>query len=76
MEDKYTQHKDIDRYLTMHPEGLTTLECSDKLRITKLSTRIGEMIALGYKIDKVPEYKLDERGKVIKRYMRYRKAAA
>lgn len=74
--DKYTQHKDIDRYLSQHPEGLTTLECSDKLRITKLSTRIGEMIALGYHIIKTPEVQVDSRGKVIRRYMRYRKAAA
>ena len=74
--DKYTQHQDIDRFLSGHPEGLTTYEAFEKLRITKLSTRVGEMICLGYKITKTPEVQVDSRGKVIKRYIRYRKAAA
>lgn len=73
--DKYTQHQDIDRYLTVHPSGLTTIEAFDKLKITKLSTRVSEMLRLGYKITKTPEVQVDRHGKVIKRYMRYRKAA-
>lgn len=74
--DTYTQHKAIDRYLSQHPAGLTTMEAFERLRITKLSTRVGEMIALGYKIVKIPEVQVDRKGKVIRRYMRYRKAAA
>lgn len=74
-EDKYTQQKDIDKYLTKHPEGLTTIEAFEKLNITKLSTRISEMIKLGYKISKIPELRYDSKGRVIKRFMRYRKVA-
>lgn len=73
--DKYTQHQDIDRYLSLHPEGLTTIEAVFKLNVTKLSTRLSEMIKTGYKVTKTVEYTFNERGKVEKRFMRYRKAA-
>ena len=74
-EDKATQRKDLDLYMTVHPEGITTFEAFTKLRITCLPKRISEMIDLGYPITKTPEYKRDSNGKVIKRYIRYRKAA-
>ena len=72
--NKYNQHKRIWDYLTVHPEGLTTLEATYKLRITKLSTRISEMIPLGYKISKTPETNINEYGER-SRYIRYRRAA-
>ena len=74
-EDKITQHNDIDRYLTVHPEGITTMEAFSKLNITCLPKRISEMIGMGYPIAKSPEYKLDSRGKVIKRFIRYKKVS-
>ena len=74
-EDKITQQKDIDRYMTIHPEGITTIEAFSKLQITCLPKRISEMIKLGYPVIKTPEYKLDSRGKVLKRYIRYKKVS-
>lgn len=73
--DKTTQYMDIEKYLENHPAGLTTMEAFYKLNITKLSTRVSEMLRRGYKIVKTPEVQVDRHGKVIKRYMRYRKAA-
>lgn len=74
-EEKTTQIRDIDLYLSTHPEGLTIYEAFLELGISKLSTRISEMISDGYQIEKTPEFKRNAKGKVIKRYMRYRKAA-
>ena len=74
MEEKNTQIESIGRYLDEHPEGLTMYEAFLELEITKLSTRVSEMIRLGYKIEKTPEVKKDAKGRVIKRYMRYRRA--
>ena len=74
MEEKNTQIESIERYLDEHPEGLTMYEAFLELEITKLSTRVSEMIRLGYKIEKTPEVKKDAKGRVIKRYMRYRRA--
>lgn len=75
VEDKATQRKDIDLYMTVHPEGITTYEAFINLNITCLPKRISEMIDLGYPITKTPEYKRDSNGKVLKRYMRYKKVA-
>ena len=74
-EEKNTQIDDIERYLDTHPEGLTMYEAFLELDITKLSTRISEMIRRGYKIQKTPEVKKNAKGKIVKRYMRYRKVA-
>jgi hypothetical protein len=74
--DKYPQHHDIERYLSAHPAGLTAMEAFEELKITKLATRVSEMLRLGYRIDKIPEVQTDRQGRVIRRYMRYRKAAA
>ena len=69
-----TQYNKILNYLFRHPEGITPFEAFLELRITKLSTRIGELIRMGYEIEKIPESRTDEDGET-KRYMRYRKAA-
>lgn len=74
-EEKITQRNDIDRYMTIHPEGITTIEAFSKLKITCLPKRISEMIVLGYPIIKIPEYKRDKHGKVLKRYIRYKKVS-
>lgn len=73
-EDKNTQIRRIWRFLENHPEGLTTYEAFIHLRITKLSTRISEMITDGYLITKTPETHVNEDG-VRERVVRYRKAA-
>lgn len=70
---KENQYKRIWKYLENHPEGITTLEGADRLRITKVNTRAGEMIAMGYPISKTPEVHINEDGNH-SRIMRYRKA--
>jgi len=72
--DKSTQIKRIWEYLKEHPEGLTTLECVYKLHITKLNTRISEMIPMGYKISKTWETKTNAYG-TKERYIRYKAVA-
>ena len=72
--DKNTQIKRIWNFLENHPEGLTTMEASDKLRITNLPRRISEMIVLGYPIEKTPETHVNEIGEK-SRYMRYKAVA-
>ena len=74
-EEKSTQRRDLDDYMTVHPEGITTIEAMFKLGITCLPKRISEMITLGYPIVKTPEYKRDSRGKVVKRFIRYKKVS-
>lgn len=74
MEEKNTQIEAIDAYMEDHPEGITMYEAFLELEITKLSTRVSEMLRRGYKIEKTPEVKKDAKGRVIKRYMRYRRA--
>lgn len=73
--NKATQIARIWRYLEDHPEGITTLEAAFRLRITKLPTRISEMIRDGYQITKTAESTVNEYG-VREHYTRYRKAAA
>lgn len=64
------QHTRILKYMEMHKGGISPLECSDYLRITKLATRIGELIRKGYKITKVWEESISEDG-TKSRYRRY-----
>ena len=71
--DKYTQHKQISEYLDGHPEGITPMDAWNVLYITKLATRVGEMIKMGYKIEKIPESSVNAQG-ITRRYMRYKKA--
>lgn len=72
--NRETQIRRIWNFLEIHPEGLTTLEAAYKLRITKLPTRISEMIRDGYPISKTPEVVVNQFG-VTERFVRYRKAA-
>lgn len=74
-EEKNTQIDDIEAYLDEHPEGITMYEAFLELEITKLSTRVSEMLRRGYRIDKTPEVKRNKQGKIVKRYMRYRMVA-
>ena len=70
-----TQHGKILKYLNDHPAGITPMDAFIDLGITKLSTRIGELIRMGYDdIEKIPEARVNAYGEK-KRYMRYRKAA-
>ena len=65
------QQDDIINYLDHHPEGITTMEAFSKLRITKLSTRVGEINASGrYPIVNIWESHKAEDGSV-SRYKRY-----
>lgn len=69
-----SQHARIWRLLEASPNGITPMDAWNLLFITKLATRIGEMIRDGYPIEKVPEVLRHEDGTTV-RYMRYRKAA-
>ena len=73
---KENQRDKIKDYLTRHPEGITVYEAFVHLKITKLSTRIGEIVREGgFPIRKVMEYKIKDDGSV-EHYMRYWKAGA
>ena len=65
-----TQHIKILRYLETHKGGITPMDAFYKLRITKLATRISELIDNGYKFTKLWEESVDEDGSR-SRYMRY-----
>lgn len=70
-----TQRSDILRYLEEHPEGITLFDAFLELGVSKLSTRVGEIIRGGWmQIEKIPEIRKYPNGKT-KRFMRYRKAA-
>ena len=73
---KDNQHAKIWRYLEQHPRtGITPMDAFLYLDITKLATRVSEMIREGYPIEKIPESRGNAAGETV-RYMRYRKAAA
>ena len=72
--DNSTQIERIWQFLENHPEGLTTMEASDKLRITNLPRRISEMITLGYPISKTWESHVNVFG-THERIMRYKAVA-
>ena len=66
------QGKKIVQHLQNNPEGLTTFEATLKLRITKLSTRIGELDPETQRhISRTWETGRNEDGEMI-RYIRYR----
>lgn len=54
--------------------SITPMEAFSELGITKLSTRISEMKAIGIRFDQVYEGRENRFGKKV-RFMRYRKAA-
>ena len=66
------QSTKILMHLQHHPEGLTTIEAMEKLHITKLSTRIGELDPwVQERISKTWESGVNEDGEPT-RYIRYR----
>ncbi len=66
------QHKAILDYLEAHG-SITPMEAFSDLGITKLSTRISEMIRRGYKFRKVPVEGKNRYGEPV-RFMKYEKA--
>lgn len=66
------QHKAILDYLEAHG-SITPMEAFNNLGITKLSTRISEMIRRGYKFRKVPVEGKNRYGEPV-RFMKYEKA--
>lgn len=66
------QHKAILDYLEAHG-SITPMEAFSDLGITKLSTRISELIRRGYKFRKVFTEGKNRYGQSV-RYMRYEKA--
>lgn len=75
MTEHMTQHERIMRFLNRRTKDgkhyvLTPMKAFQKLNITKLSTRIGELIVLGARIYKIPVCKKKKDGTVV-RYMSY-----
>ena len=66
---KTTQHQKIMNYIRENG-SITTLEASDKLRITKLTTRISELRSHGVDIIGIHESYKNESGEV-SHYNRY-----
>ncbi len=66
---RITQHQKILDYIRKN-ESITTLEASDKLRITKLTTRISELRSQGVDIIGIHESYKSESGEV-SHYNRY-----
>jgi hypothetical protein len=64
-----SQSEKIKAYLKAHG-SITPMEAFSELNITKLATRMSEMISEGYKVDKVMEQRVNSDGDVV-RYMRY-----
>lgn len=65
------QHERILQYMDAHG-SITPMEAFSELGITKLSTRIGEMIESGIKIEKRREKGTNRFGEKVN-YMRYTK---
>lgn len=65
-----TTKQKILAYLEKHHEGITNMEAYRELNTTKLTSRINEMIAEGYPIEKVWETHTNQEGET-KKYMRY-----
>ena len=66
------QHKAILDYLEAHG-SISPMQAFSDLGITKLSTRISEMIQRGYAFKKIPTEGTNRYGEPV-RYMRYEKA--
>lgn len=66
------QHKAILDYLEAHG-SISHMKVFSDLGITKLSTRISEMIRRGHKFRKIPTEGKNRYGEPV-RYMRYEKA--
>ena len=68
------QQSDILSYIFDYG-SISPMEAFSDLNITKLSTRISEMKAMGIEFDQAFETRKNRFGKTV-RYMRYRRAAA
>lgn len=68
---KHNQCKKILNYMKTH-DGITTLEASDKLRITRLPARIYDLKAAGVLITYVWENHYDADGNFTSRYKRFK----
>lgn len=69
-----SQATKIAAYIDKHG-SITPMDAFNDLYITKLATRISEMIRGGYKVDKVMEQRVNGEGETV-RYMRYYKVEA
>lgn len=67
-----TQHKAIMEYIEMHG-SITPMQAFSDLGITKLATRVSELIQSGHRIKKVPMLAKNRYGETV-RFMRYEKA--
>ena len=67
-----TQHKAILDYIEKHG-SITPMDAYGDLGITKLATRVSELIRAGHKITKVPVNGTNRYGEPV-RYMSYKKA--
>ena len=67
-----TQHQKILDFMDAH-EWITPMECFSQLHITKLATRIGEIIRAGIPIESEWQSRVEEDGTVV-RWKRYRRA--
>lgn len=75
MTGRMTQHDRIMDFLNRKTKDgkhyvLTPMKAFSKLNITKASTRVGELIAMGHQIYKIPVCKRKKDGTVV-RYMSY-----
>ena len=61
-----TQNARLLNYLETHPNGITTLEAMQHLKILRLSQRVIELERLGYSISHTPEH--TENGARVIRY--------
>ena len=68
-----TQQERILKYMDDFG-SITPMEAFMDLGITKLSTRISEMIKLGFRIEKSMEFTSNRYGQPV-RFMRYKKSA-
>lgn len=68
-----TQHERILKYLDDFG-SITPMEAFSDLGITKLATRISEMIRMGYQFEKSMESSRNRYGQTV-HYMRYARAA-
>lgn len=69
--DAASQNKAILEYLKRHPLGMTGLEMFQLYGALSYTRRITDLRQAGNQIDSMWEYKLDEKGKVVKKWKRY-----
>ena len=67
-----TQHKAILDYMEKRG-SISPMEAFSELGITKLATRVSELIRAGHKIRKIPAEGTNRYGETV-RFMRYEKA--